>query len=140
MSFKDEKQKVVDDAIANNAECDEYEKEEHPGVLSYLTAPKRISDKELKKRISLLPWTRFARSVKFNWLKKNRANDLQGIADKYGFDIDLKKKIYDMSVSEKQTVEIIKVCIERRIFSFSTSLPPFSLRRKSQNCFPLCAK
>lgn len=109
LSFKDEKQKVVDDTIANNAECDEYEKEEHPGVLSYLTAPKRITDKELKKRISLLPWTRFARSVKFNWLRKNRANDLQGIADKYGFDIDLKKKIYDMSVSEKQTVEIIKV-------------------------------
>ncbi|MCQ2423598.1 MAG: ABC transporter ATP-binding protein [Clostridia bacterium] len=31
------------------------------------------------------------------------------IADKYGFHIDPKKKIYDMSVSEKQTVEIIKV-------------------------------
>lgn len=31
------------------------------------------------------------------------------IADRYGFEIDPKKKIYDMSVSEKQTVEIIKV-------------------------------
>lgn len=31
------------------------------------------------------------------------------IAQKYGFHIDPKKKIYDMSVSEKQTVEIIKV-------------------------------
>lgn len=31
------------------------------------------------------------------------------IADKYGFHIDPKKKIYEMSVSEKQTVEIIKV-------------------------------
>ena len=31
------------------------------------------------------------------------------IANKYGFDIDPKKKIYEMSVSEKQTVEIIKV-------------------------------
>ncbi len=29
--------------------------------------------------------------------------------DKYGFEIDLSKKIYDMSVSEKQTVEIVKV-------------------------------
>ncbi len=29
--------------------------------------------------------------------------------DKYGFEIDFKKKIYEMSVSEKQTVEIIKV-------------------------------
>lgn len=31
------------------------------------------------------------------------------IAKKYGFDIDPKKKIHEMSVSEKQTVEIIKV-------------------------------
>ena len=31
------------------------------------------------------------------------------IAEKYGFHIDPQKKIYDMSVSEKQTVEIIKV-------------------------------
>lgn len=31
------------------------------------------------------------------------------IAAKYGFDIDPKKKIHEMSVSEKQTVEIIKV-------------------------------
>ena len=31
------------------------------------------------------------------------------ISQKYGFDIDPDKKIYDMSVSEKQTVEILKV-------------------------------
>ena len=31
------------------------------------------------------------------------------IADRYGFNIDPEKKVYDMSVSEKQTVEIIKV-------------------------------
>ncbi|MBQ4064504.1 MAG: ABC transporter ATP-binding protein [Clostridia bacterium] len=31
------------------------------------------------------------------------------IAERYGFHIDPQKKIYDMSVSEKQTVEIIKV-------------------------------
>jgi len=31
------------------------------------------------------------------------------IAERYGFNIDPQKKIYDMSVSEKQTVEIIKV-------------------------------
>ena len=34
---------------------------------------------------------------------------VQAICDKYGFDIDPNKKVYDMSVSEKQTVEIIKV-------------------------------
>ena len=31
------------------------------------------------------------------------------ISEKYGFDIDPDKKVYDMSVSEKQTVEIVKV-------------------------------
>ena len=31
------------------------------------------------------------------------------ISSKYGFEIDPKKKIYEMSVSEKQTVEIVKV-------------------------------
>ena len=31
------------------------------------------------------------------------------ICDRYGFDIDPEKKVYDMSVSEKQTVEIVKV-------------------------------
>jgi simple sugar transport system ATP-binding protein len=31
------------------------------------------------------------------------------ICDKYGFDIDPEQKVYDMSVSQKQTLEIIKV-------------------------------
>ena len=40
----------------------------------------------------------------------SRSNgEVAAIAQKYGFEIDPKKKIYDMSVSEKQTVEIIKV-------------------------------
>ena len=34
---------------------------------------------------------------------------VSAIAEKYGFHLDPKKKVYDMSVSEKQTVEIIKV-------------------------------
>ena len=34
---------------------------------------------------------------------------VKAIADRYGFHIDPAKKIYDMSVSEKQTVEIVKV-------------------------------
>lgn len=37
------------------------------------------------------------------------ADRVKEICDKYGFDIDPNKKIYDMSVSEKQTVEIVKV-------------------------------
>ena len=40
---------------------------------------------------------------------KNVNNRVSEIAQKYGFHIDPQKKIYDMSVSEKQTVEIIKV-------------------------------
>ena len=35
--------------------------------------------------------------------------DIAKISDTYGFKINLDQKIYDMSVSEKQTVEIIKV-------------------------------
>ncbi len=34
---------------------------------------------------------------------------VEEITERYGFNIDPKKKIYEMSVSEKQTVEIIKV-------------------------------
>lgn len=41
-------------------------------------------------------------------LKKETVK-IQEICDKYGFIIDLNKKIYEMSVSEKQTVEIVKV-------------------------------
>ncbi|MBE7064936.1 MAG: ABC transporter ATP-binding protein [Ruminococcaceae bacterium] len=35
--------------------------------------------------------------------------DVKAISEKYGFALDPDKKIYEMSVSEKQTVEIIKV-------------------------------
>ena len=40
---------------------------------------------------------------------KSAATRVKEISDKYGFDIDPMKKIHEMSVSEKQTVEIIKV-------------------------------
>ena len=40
---------------------------------------------------------------------KEAAKRVAEISEKYGFEIDPKKKIYRMSVSEKQTVEIIKV-------------------------------
>ena len=40
---------------------------------------------------------------------KASAAKIKQISEQYGFEIDLQKKIYDMSVSEKQTVEIIKV-------------------------------
>ena len=40
---------------------------------------------------------------------KAAAAKITEICNKYGFQIDPNKKIYDMSVSEKQTVEIVKV-------------------------------
>lgn len=40
---------------------------------------------------------------------KEAKTRIREICDKYGFDVDPDKKIYDMSVSEKQTVEIVKV-------------------------------
>ena len=40
---------------------------------------------------------------------KESARRVKEISEKYGFDIDPNKKIHEMSVSEKQTVEIIKV-------------------------------
>lgn len=43
----------------------------------------------------------------FNY--KAATEKVKAICDKYGFDIDPLKKIHEMSVSEKQTVEIIKV-------------------------------
>ena len=42
-------------------------------------------------------------------LKKSRYAEIEEIAHKFGFDIDPKKKVFNMSVSEKQTLEIIKV-------------------------------
>ena len=41
--------------------------------------------------------------------KKTIESQVIDICNKYGFDIDPNKKIYNMSVSEKQTLEIIKV-------------------------------
>ena len=35
--------------------------------------------------------------------------DVQALIDRYGFHLDLNRKVYDMSVSEKQTVEIVKM-------------------------------
>lgn len=41
--------------------------------------------------------------------KKNIEEEVTELAERYGFEIDPTKKIYDMSVSEKQTTEIIKI-------------------------------
>ena len=41
--------------------------------------------------------------------RKAAAKEISQICRKYGFDLDPNKKVYDMPVSEKQTVEIVKL-------------------------------
>ncbi|MFI3114659.1 MAG: ABC transporter ATP-binding protein [Clostridia bacterium] len=40
---------------------------------------------------------------------KKRTEKIENLCEKYGLAVNLDKKVYDMSVSEKQTVEILKV-------------------------------
>ena len=42
-------------------------------------------------------------------LRKSRYGEIERISRSFGFEIDPKKKVYNMAVSEKQTLEIIKV-------------------------------
>ena len=42
-------------------------------------------------------------------LKENRYAEIEEISKKFGFDLDPRKKVNNMAVSEKQTLEIIKV-------------------------------
>lgn len=46
---------------------------------------------------------------KINVNRKKINKEISELCQKYGFEIDPAKKIYDMAVSEKQTVEILKV-------------------------------
>ena len=108
-SIKDEANRIKAEAEKNNADADAYNPEEHTGVLSYLSKPKKQTKFQTAMKIAALPFIKLAKSAKFEWLSKNRGAKLQKIADKYGFEINLNEKIYNMSVSQKQTVEIIKV-------------------------------
>ncbi|MGI6167733.1 MAG: ABC transporter ATP-binding protein [Eubacteriales bacterium] len=48
-------------------------------------------------------------NISEEFLHRGRVDEIREIAKKFGFDIDPSKKIYNMSVSEKQTIEILKV-------------------------------
>lgn len=50
-----------------------------------------------------------AKEEKGFWLKKSRFEKIREISQRFGLEIDPEKYIYQMSVSEKQTVEILKV-------------------------------
>lgn len=99
---KEYKDKLDDYGIVVDAD------DEHSPVKEF-----RIGDKPAEKikcalKCAALPFVKLGKKIKFNHLSRNRVDIVQKIVDKYGFDINVKKKIYDMSVSEKQTVEIIK--------------------------------
>lgn len=84
------------------------------GRKAAINATKKDKEKPSDKlvriaKLATIPLIKAAVAIKFNWLSKDRGDKIVQIAEKYGFKIDLNKKIYDMSVSEKQTVEIIKV-------------------------------
>lgn len=67
------------------------------------------------QHFKLIPIFTAAENIILGLAGKNRLRmeriekEIKELADKYGFVLDPGKKIYDMSVSEKQTVEIIKV-------------------------------
>ena len=42
-------------------------------------------------------------------LKTSRYDQIRDVAEKFGFELDPRKRVYNMAVSEKQTLEIIKV-------------------------------
>ena len=76
-------------------------------VLGEKNEPKPVDDK--KNAFSKF-FAKIGRKMESGLYKKKEvAAQVKEIADKYGFEIDPNKKIYNMSVSEKQTVEIVKV-------------------------------
>ena len=76
-------------------------------VLGVKNEPKPVDD---KKNAFLKFFAKIGRKMESGLYKKKEvAAQVKEIADKYGFEIDPNKKIYNMSVSEKQTVEIVKV-------------------------------
>ena len=82
--FAKEQKEINEPLIAELEQSDDVEKE------------KKI--KALKKEIKL--------AGRFNL--KESAKRIKAICDKYGFNIDPYQKVYDMSVSQKQTLEIVK--------------------------------
>lgn len=76
-------------------------------VLGEKNEPKPVDDK--KNAFSKF-FAKIGRKMESGLYKKKEvAAQVKEIDDKYGFEIDPNKKIYNMSVSEKQTVEIVKV-------------------------------
>lgn len=115
-SIRKEYEKIKNEYIESMVAAKEKQKEflskggkkftkEHDKILREQT---QIFNRALLK-VNTLGWVKLGKRLAFNHLSASRVKFLQAIVLKYGFDVDLSKKIYEMSVSEKQTVEIIKV-------------------------------
>ena len=89
-------------------------------VLGVKSEPKPVDDK--KNAFSKF-FAKIGRKMESGLYKKKEvAAQVKVIADKYGFEIDPNKKIYNMSVSEKQTVEILKEKGMDELFSAAEKL------------------
>ncbi|MBO4535295.1 MAG: ATP-binding cassette domain-containing protein, partial [Clostridia bacterium] len=99
---KDNPAQSGDDNVAEEAQPEEAQEAE-------AKPQEKAPDKgKLVGQLIALPFLRYFNYLSFNLLRRSRVKKLQAIVDQYGFNLDLSRKIYDMSVSEKQTVEIVK--------------------------------
>ena len=98
-SVKDLKEKLAQ--LKAKLKDNDLTPEERDNVTKDITKTKR----DLKK---IKDYRRYARRAK-RFSPSGAEERINNLAAKYGFKIDPNKKIYNMSVSEKQTVEIMKV-------------------------------
>ena len=73
-------------------------------------------------------------------LKKDRYKEIEQIASKFGFEIDPRKIVANMSVSEKQTLEIIKVlCYGANIIILDEPTAVLTIQ-ETKKLFDVCRK
>ena len=65
---------------------------------------------------------------------KKAEQRVKEITDKYGFDINLDSKVYEMSVPKSRLLKLLRCFTEGRRLLFLTSLPLFLHLKKLKNC------
>ncbi|MBR1797327.1 MAG: ABC transporter ATP-binding protein [Clostridiales bacterium] len=74
------------------------------------------------------------------FLKKNRYKEIEDIASRFGFDIEPAKKVANMSVSEKQTLEIVKVlCYGAKVIILDEPTAVLTIQ-ETQKLFDVCRR
>ncbi|MDY5626951.1 MAG: ABC transporter ATP-binding protein [Clostridia bacterium] len=73
-------------------------------------------------------------------LKKKRYKEILEISEKYGLNVEPRKKIYDMSVSEKQTVEILKMLYRKAKILILDEPTAVLTPQESKNLFNILRK